>query len=351
LKYRYRNNNGTSLVLWGLTSVLAGCAPEALPPEQPNVPARITVVAAGDILLARAIGEHIERTDEYKLPFAAIASELTTADIAFGNLEGPFCEKPPYTKEGMIFRVRPRGVESLLSAGFDVVSVANNHFGDGGNACMEFSLAHLREAKIVSVGAGLGYDEAHAGAVIVRKGIRFAFLGYSYAPRNDAPGAKKPVIAGRDPAQVRRDVAAARARADVVLVSLHDGAEYTRNIARETQEFTHAAIDAGATAVFGHHPHVPQRVEAYANGWIFYSLGNFVFWQKEPAATRTALLARLTFSGTKLEKVEALPVVIESPGVPRLASEKEGAPILKFAGLSSSVLWPAPPEPRKDERH
>jgi poly-gamma-glutamate capsule biosynthesis protein CapA/YwtB (metallophosphatase superfamily) len=319
---------------------LASCA-QAPPPLPAQAPPRITVVAAGDILLARALGERMERSGDYTIPFAAIAAALTAADIAFGNLEGPFCERPPYTKEGMIFRVRPRAVESLVFAGFDVVSVANNHFSDGGNACMEFSLARLREAKIAPVGAALSYDDAHAGAMVIRRGVRFAFLGYSYAPRNDVPGAKNAVIAGRDPAQVRRDVAAARARADVVLVSLHDGAEYSRNVARETQEFAHAAIDAGATAVFGHHPHVPQRVEAYAGGWIFYSLGNLVFWQNEPAATRTALLARLTFSGAKLEKAEALPVVIESPGIPRLADDKESAPILKAVGLASPRIWPA----------
>jgi len=239
----------------------------------------------------------------------------------------------------MLFRVRPRGLDSLQLAGLDVVSVANNHFGDGGNACMEFSLSQLREAKIAPVGAGLSFEEAHAGAVLFRDGVRFAFLGYSYAPRNDAPGGIN-TVSGRNPVQVRVDVAAARARADVVIVSIHDGAEYSRNVARETQQFARAAIDAGATAVFGHHPHVPQRVESYGNGWIFYSLGNFVFWQKEPAATRTALLARLTFSGAKLEKVEALPVVIESPGIPRLAGEKESAPILKAIGLNAPRIWP-----------
>ena len=328
----------SQLTLLGLLC-LAGCG-QAPPPAVPPQPApRITVVAAGDMLLARAIGERMASVGDYSIPFAAIAPELSSADITFGNLEGPFCEKPPYTKEGMIFRIRPRGLESLVSAGFDVVSVANNHFGDGGNACMEFSLARLREANIAPVGAGLSYDDAHDGAIAFRHGIRFAFLGYSYAPRNDAPGAKNAVIAGRDPAQVRRDVAAARARADVVIVSLHDGAEYTRNVARETQEFTRAAIDAGATAVFGHHPHVPQRVEAHAGGWIFYSLGNFVFWQTEPAATRTALLARLTFSGAKLEMVEALPVVIDSPGIPRLAHDKESALILKSIGLASPRIW------------
>jgi poly-gamma-glutamate synthesis protein (capsule biosynthesis protein) len=333
--------NSTRFALSILTLLCLSACAKTLPPMAPQPPPRITVAAAGDILLARALGERMEKTGDFTLPFAAIAPELKAADIAFGNLEGPFCEKAPYTKEGMIFRVRPRGMESLVFAGLDVVSVANNHFGDGGNACMEFSLARLREAKIAAVGAGLNFDDAHNGAILFRHGVRFAFLGYSYAPRNDAPTAKNAVIAGRDPAQVRFDVAAARARADVVLVSLHDGAEYSRNIAHETQEFARAALDAGATAVFGHHPHVPQRVEAYAGGWIFYSLGNFVFLQKEPAAVRTALLARLTFSGTRLAKVEALPVVIELPGVPRLANDKESAHILKSVGLTSPRIWSA----------
>jgi poly-gamma-glutamate synthesis protein (capsule biosynthesis protein) len=318
---------------------LGGCGKSPTPLAAPKPPPSISVVAAGDILLARAMGEQMASTGDYSLAFSGIATELKSASIAFGNLEGPFCEKPPYTKEGMLFRVRPRGLDSLQLAGLDVVSVANNHFGDGGNACMEFSLSQLREAKIAPVGAGLSFEEAHAGAVLFRDGVRFAFLGYSYAPRNDAPGGIN-TVSGRNPVQVRVDVAAARARADVVIVSIHDGAEYSRNVARETQQFARAAIDAGATAVFGHHPHVPQRVESYGNGWIFYSLGNFVFWQKEPAATRTALLARLTFSGAKLEKVEALPVVIESPGIPRLAGEKESAPILKAIGLNAPRIWP-----------
>ena len=333
-----RENSIFGMVTVVAALILPACT-QAPPRPQPKQPTKLTVVAAGDILLARALGEQMASSGDYSLAFSGIAPELKSASIAFANLEGPFCEKPPYTKEGMLFRVRPRGLESLQLAGLDVVSVANNHFGDGGNACMEFSLARLREAKIAPVGAGLSFEEAHAGAELFREGVRFAFLGYSYAPRNDALGGTN-TVSGRDPAQVRVDVAAARGRADVVIVSLHDGAEYTRNVARETQQFARAAIDAGATAVFGHHPHVPQRVESYAGGWIFYSLGNFVFWQNEPAATRTALLARLTFSGAKLEKVEALPVVIESPGIPRLANESESATILKPIGLVSPRIWP-----------
>ena len=329
------------LIAVALLRFIAPPPPPAKAPPPP--PPRIVVVGVGDILLGRQLGEEMAKTENYALAFQNIRETLTAADITIGNLEGPFCAEPPYPAAGMIFRFRPRAVESLQLAGFDVVSLANNHSGDGGDACLKFSLGHLRGAGIEPAGAGAGFEEAHTAAIVARHGIRFAFLSYTYAARNDTPGAKQPVVAGRDSAQLQRDVAAARQRAGVVIVSLHDGAEYQQRVATETQQFARAAIDAGAQVVLGHHPHVPQRVEQYNGGWIFYSLGNFVFQQNTPAATRTAILARLTFTGAALERVEALPIVIEWFAQPRLASEEEGAPILNSIGLTSPVLWPAPP--------
>jgi poly-gamma-glutamate capsule biosynthesis protein CapA/YwtB (metallophosphatase superfamily) len=306
----------------------------------PLPPPSTTIVAVGDILLGRSLGVLMEQTGDPSLPFAGISRELTSADITFGNLEGPFCGEPPYPSAGMVFRVRPSAVAGLQRAHFNVMSVANNHFENGGDACMRFSLEHLRLAGIATTGAGVTYEDAHAPAIVVRNRVRFAFLGYTYALRNDEPGATHPVIAGRNPESVRRDVRAALARADAVIVSVHDGTEYTARVAPETVEFAHAAIDAGASVVLGHHPHVPQRVEMYHGGWIFYSLGNFVFQQTRPPETRTALMARLTFSGAALVRAEALPVVIEWHSRPRLASAEESTPILSRIGLTAPLLWP-----------
>jgi poly-gamma-glutamate synthesis protein (capsule biosynthesis protein) len=281
----------------------------------------------------------MEESNDFKLPFRSMRGELAAADVTFGNLEGPFCPKAPFTESGITFRVNPKGIDGLEWAGFDVLSVANNHFSDGGAECMEFTRTELKKSNIEAVGAGMSFEEAHRAAIIERKGIRLAFQAYSYAARNDRPGDKKPVIAGRNIEHARKDIATALKSADVVLVSLHDGAEYTSRIAAETRAFCRAVIDAGATAVLGHHPHVPQEIEQYGEGWIFYSLGNFVFWQNHPPETRTGLAARLTFSGRKLEKVEALPVVIESVSRPRLADPSESDRILSRAGIRSSVIW------------
>jgi poly-gamma-glutamate synthesis protein (capsule biosynthesis protein) len=296
------------------------------------------VVAVGDILLGRKLGKVMAESGDFTLPFHELGEELTAADITFGNLEGPFCEAPPYPDEGMVFRVRPEAVEGLQFAGFDVLSLANNHALDGGFACLRFTLRHLRVAGILPVGAGENFSEAHFPAIIERAGVRFAFLAYTYAEYNDVPGTTRPAVAGRAPEAVRADVAAARQQADVVFVSLHDGAEYTRRVAPETEEFARAAIEAGATAVFGHHPHVPQRVERHGEGWIFYSLGNFVFQQQTPG-TRTGLMARLTFAGARLEQVEAVPIWIEPLSQPRLATREEATTILDAIGLNNPVLW------------
>jgi len=330
------------LSLFALAIVVPPPAPTAPPPPEPP---EITLLGVGDILLGRQLGPMMAAADDYTLPMLQIGAYIAAADITFGNLEGPFCDKGPYPANGMIFRFRPAALESLTRAGFDAVSVANNHFGDAGEACMEFSLDHLRASRIAAVGAGRGFEAAHTAAILGRKGVRFAFLGYTYAARSDQPESKGVVVPGRNAEQVRRDVAAAHERADVVIVSLHDGAEYTQRVARETEEFARTAIEAGATAVFGHHPHVPQRVEQYRDGWIFYSLGNFVFQQNSPPATRTALMARLTFSGSELARAEAVPVVIEWFAQPRLATEKEAAAILRSIGLENVTLWAATTAP------
>jgi len=327
-----------SVILAG--TLLSAVQPERDPELRPAPPPQTTLVAVGDILLGRSLGVLMEQSGNYSMPFEKIEHEISSADIAFANLEGPFCGEPPYPGEGMIFRVRPAAIAGIQHAKFAVLSVANNHFANGGDACMRFSLAHVHAAGIATAGAGETYAEAHRPAILVRHGVRFAFLGYTYADRNDTPEAEHAVIAGRNPERVREDVRAALGHADVVIVSLHDGTEYTARVAPETEEFCHAAIDAGAALVLGHHPHVPQRIERYHDGWIFYSLGNFVFQQYTPPEVQTALMARVTFSGAQIERVEATPLVIEWHSTPRLASRAEGAPILSRIGLTQPLQWP-----------
>jgi gamma-polyglutamate biosynthesis protein CapA len=126
-------------------------------------------------------------------------------------------------------------------------------------------------------------------------------------------------IAVVDVDEMQRDVADLLKRADVAIVSMHAGLEYMPKPNPQQIEFAHAAIDAGARVVVGHHPHVVQPWERRGDGVIFYSLGNLVFDQFQREETQHGVLARVNFSGTEIRHVDLIPVDIARTG-PRLAA-------------------------------
>jgi poly-gamma-glutamate synthesis protein (capsule biosynthesis protein) len=118
--------------------------------------------------------------------------------------------------------------------------------------------------------------------------------------------------------RMREDVARLATRADVIIVSMHAGAEYSPKSNPQQVTFAHAAIDAGARVVVGHHPHVTQPWERYGQGVIFYSLGNLVFDQTQRVETQRGALADIEFEGPRMGAVTVLPVEIVGTA-PRLS--------------------------------
>jgi poly-gamma-glutamate synthesis protein (capsule biosynthesis protein) len=113
-----------------------------------------------------------------------------------------------------------------------------------------------------------------------------------------------------DPGQVAGDVKNILERADVVIVSMHAGVEYQHKPNAQQQKFAHAAIDAGASVVVGHHPHVTQPVESYGSGVIFYSLGNLVFDQLQQKETQRGWIGDVRFLGKRMAEYNVIPVDI-----------------------------------------
>lgn len=302
-----------------------------VPIERPDVPVTIvkyirpapareaTLIAVGDMMLSRTVAKRMrEHGADY--PFLETQTFLNSADITFGNLETPITPGEPVKAFEMSFRADPEAARALKNAGFDVVSLANNHTPNFGAQGLEDTFGYLRDEGIAYVGAGMNATEAAQPALVSANGIRFAFLAYNdddVVPREyeatEAPGTAFMRIERMQEGVRRADV-----YADIVIVSMHSGTEYEPEPNPSQVEFARAAIDAGADMVIGHHPHVVQTMEYYKDRPIFYSLGNFVFDQMFSRETREGLAIKAVFSKEGLKDISYHPVLIEDYAQPRL---------------------------------
>jgi poly-gamma-glutamate capsule biosynthesis protein CapA/YwtB (metallophosphatase superfamily) len=268
------------------------------------------ILFGGDVMLSRYVGIVARAKGDPAWPLHDVSGLLSSADIAFANLESPFSDHGRVVEKGMVFKAEPEMIQALLQAGINVVSTANNHARDCGAYGVEYTQDWLGQHGIPAVGTGSTAEEAHRGTVLGRNGVRFGFLAYTYDQSNGNHADVDDRIAMLDPGQVADDVKSILERADAVIVSMHAGQEYSRKPNAQQQKFAHAAIDAGASVVVGHHPHVTQPIESYGNGVIFYSLGNLVFDQFQQKETQHGWIADVRFLGKRLAEYNVIPVDI-----------------------------------------
>lgn len=286
-------------------------------PDPPAAPPETRLLFGGDVMLSRFVAKIARQHQDPAWPLRDLAPVLRDADLAFVNLEAPFSDRGHLVESGMVFKAEPEMVQALAAAGIGLVSTANNHARDCGSYGVDFTLDWLEKHGIATVGSAKTPELAHAGTVLERNHVRFGFLAYTYDQANGIHADIDLRIPVMDKTRMRGDVQNLLARADVAIVSMHAGTEYAPSPNAQQKDFARAAIDAGATLVVGHHPHVVQPWERYRNGVIFYSLGNLVFDQFQRAETQRGELARVTFKGAALSNVEILPVKIVNT-VPKL---------------------------------
>lgn len=314
-------------------------AKSALPVVQ-NLTPTTTILLVGDVLLSRNVGAKIDEAEDASLPFAKLKNLLSRSDIAFGNLECPLSDSTVPIQKGLVFRCLTKYVAGLVTAGFDAMGTANNHAFDQGRDKVGFTVDYLKSQKLLAAGTGQDFGQAHAAQVLKRNNILYGFLSYSYSAHNDGQRSTDPQIATTgDLEQLKQDIWAARGHtADVIIVNMHAGTEYTRAPNAEQIAFARAAIDAGADVVVGEHPHWIQDIEIYKGRPIFYSLGNFVFDQQWSRETREGLMVELLYQAHELKSARLLPVVIENNCCPRLANENEKQKILENIGQTQDVI-------------
>ncbi len=281
------------------------------PPQEK--PVRLGFV--GDIMMNRGVEQKIrsEGGGDFKFPFLLIADRLKKYDVLFGNLEGPISDQGENVGSIYSFRMDPRSVEGLTFAGFDVMSVANNHMGDWTKRAMKDTFLRLKDAGIVAVGGGMTADEAYAPRYIDVSGVRIGFVAFSEFGKGYLEGsAGSPGIAIINKDKVISSITVAREKADIVIASFHFGDEYKESPSLSQKEIARAAIDAGADLVVGHHPHVLQSLEKYRNGYIKYSLGNFVFDQPFSEETMKSEILEVDVDKKEIVDIREIPVAINS---------------------------------------
>jgi poly-gamma-glutamate synthesis protein (capsule biosynthesis protein) len=291
----------------GITSSLLLLFMAAIIQVNPAAAREIVINAVGDIMLAGS-GNAVVQRFGCDHPFAATAGELHRGDITVGNLEAPLARggtEFPFKK--FRFRADPLCGTALKRAGFSVLTLANNHIMDFGEAALQETLQNLKENGILSTGAGPSLNAAREKVMLRVKGVDVAFLAYSLTlPVEFFSTPDHAGTAPGYPAYFRNDLARAKESADYVVVSFHWGQEGA-DLPHPNQVATaHAAIDAGADIVLGHHPHVLQGIEQYKQGIIFYSLGNFAFGSMSPSADRS-IIARITLDNG-IKGVELVPI-------------------------------------------
>lgn len=256
---------------------------------------KVSMLFTGDIMLDRDVERAVLQNGKGDFSFLFENAEfLNKADITFGNLEGPMSDKGGDAGSNFSFRMNPLGLYGLDNAGFDILSVANNHAGDWGRDAFEDTLLRLKGKEILAVGGGMNKSEASRVKIIEKNGIKIGFLGFSdVGPKWLEAGENNPGISLVDE-DFMEVIKKAAQEVDCLVVSIHFGEEYQKISNERQKEIAMSAINAGAKIVIGHHPHVIQEIENYDAGVIAYSLGNFIFDQNFSEETMQGAVLKIT---------------------------------------------------------
>jgi len=300
---------------------------------------RLTVIGVGDLLFSLGPTSLI-KSQGGAAPLAKVASVLKDADITIANLESPLSRRGTKVKgkpDHLIFEAPPEAIDSLTTAGIDIVAMANNHMMDYGAPAMEDTLRTLDAVGILHAGGGMNKADAWKPAIIERGGRKVAYLSFTQRiPSYFLPTATTPGIAsGNDMGAVQSAIRAAKAKADYVIVAFHWGVEQSFEANAQQVRDGRAAVDAGADMVLSHHPHVMQGIEFYKGRLIAYSLGNFLFAYKTTEGRKSFIL-KATLGPDGVSDVTAIPVYMGQWGRPVVQTGASAAGILgKLRAISA----------------
>lgn len=242
----------------------------------------IAIAAVGDMMLGTSYPDdkHLP-PDSGRQSFNYALKDLQHNDITFGNLEGTLLDtgaavayKLHHKSKGYFFKMPSYYGRVFKNAGFNLISLANNHIND-------FSYAGRKSTVKILDSLGINYAglKERSSAKFIIKGVKYGFCAFS-------PNSQTAPLLNKE--FLRNTIATLKYDCDIVIVSFHSGGEgpsfehipclpeyYLGENRGNVHAFAHAAVDAGADLIFGNGPHVSRAVEVYKDRLIAYSLGNF----------------------------------------------------------------------------
>lgn len=350
----------------------------------------ITIAVVGDLML-----QHPLVSSNRSPRTARIWEVLGGVDVVVANLEVPLTGREAPADKHVAYRADPVLADDLRAVGIDVVTLANNHMFDQGEAGMLDTLQALQAAGVATIGAGRDLAAALAPAVLAARGVRVACVGLAstlpvgsgaapdrpgIAPvrvttsyvvdgtaLDETPGIAPVVETRAWPADVEAATAAvtaARRAADLCVVAIHWGvpngwvAQFQDPIAAYQRPLARALVEAGADVIAGHHPHVLHGIEVIGGRPVFYSLGNFLFHSlrvgRGPRLRRTdppylwtplrstinldSVIAVVTCAGGRPTAVELIPIILNDTGDPEPATPQDAMRVLATMAQHSAPL-------------
>ncbi|MBI4639348.1 MAG: CapA family protein [Candidatus Tectomicrobia bacterium] len=328
---------------------------------QPD-PDTLVMAAGGDIL----IKESLSRLQQEKGPeylFSCLKPVFHRADIVFANLETPLLKegKKNSTKNPNypFFKNDPSLAEALRSAGFTLLCLANNHILDYGLEGLRTTCEALNGQGIQFVGAGLTAEESCRPVSFSVKGYRITFLAYSlaYAATGSSGG-----CAPLKEEVMLQGISKVRAHSDIIVISLHHGIEYSDYPIPESRQLNKRLAAAGADIILGHHPHVMQGMEVFANSIMIHSMGSLIYdntpeqdkqalrscllvkkggikFPENDSRTREGMIFLFGFHRNKAVTIQMVPVVQDYREIPKIPEERAYQDILRhYQRISNDLL-------------
>jgi len=269
----------------------------------------IDILFAGDTHFEWAISE-MQNKNSVNYPVEEVREVFLESDFKILNLETTISNKAkPVNAKSYVFRSDISNAALLNYLGINLAVLGNNHTMDMGLDGLSDTITSLQMQGIPSTGAGLNFNDAISPFYFNLRGTSFAVISYNAIEEKQSTSFDSSSGSATLTPAIYNQIARVKKTVDHVIVSAHWGIEYSPRPEKQQIKIAHSMIDSGATAVIGHHPHIPQGIEFYKNGIIAYSLGNFLFGSINHYQTDNFLLKLLFHPEKKIfEGVRIYPI-------------------------------------------